>query len=144
MSDVTVDLDSLVEGARREFREALADAMEAMEEGDCVQVKADPGDELDDGASPYVQVLRFGDSILVQVASNRHLATNQRLTKRSRRHLHELGLTKPTAIRRAAEHDGLGAGRGRRGTTRRPTRLAGLRRHCGSPRPAHPWFEGQH
>jgi hypothetical protein len=37
MSDAAVDLDSLVEQAWREFREAFADALEALDPGDFLQ-----------------------------------------------------------------------------------------------------------
>jgi len=90
-----MDLDILVEAAWREFREALADALEALNHRACVQIALDAGEELD-GAAPYVRALRVGDSIVLEVASNHVLATAWRLSKRGRRHLRELKLSKPT------------------------------------------------
>jgi len=96
MSDVTVDLDAVTECAWRGFREALAGALDTLEAGDRLHVALDVGDELD-GACPYVQALRVGDSIHLEVASNRVLSTDYRLSKQARRHLRCLGLTKPTS-----------------------------------------------
>lgn len=95
MDETTMDLEALTEGAWRGFREALADALEMLEPGACLQVALDAGDELD-GASPYVQALRAGDSIVVDVASNRFLSTQHRLAKHARRRLRGLGLAKPS------------------------------------------------
>lgn len=96
MSDVRMDLDSLIESAWRKFREALADAMEEMDEGDCLEIMTNPGAEVEDGESTYVRVLRFYDSIQVELASNRRLAAKHKLTKPGRSQLHELGFARPT------------------------------------------------
>ena len=49
------------------------------------------------GVSPYVRARRDGDSILVEVAGNRCLSVEHRLSKQARRHLRGLGLAKPDA-----------------------------------------------
>ena len=96
MSDESMDLDTVVEDAWRGFREALADALSALEDGEVLRVAVEGGDELTDGAARCVESHRVGDSIAVQVPGNRLLATHQRLTTQGRRHLRELGFAKPT------------------------------------------------
>lgn len=96
MSDESMDLDTVVEDAWRGFREALADALSALEDGDVLRVAVEGGDELTDGAARCVESQRVGDSIAVEVPGNRLLATHQRLTKQGRRHLRELGFAKST------------------------------------------------
>ena len=50
MDETTIDWEAVTEGAWRGFREALADALEMLEPGACLQVALDAGDVLD-GAS---------------------------------------------------------------------------------------------
>jgi hypothetical protein len=95
MSGAAVDLNSLVEEAWRGFRGAFADALEALDEGGFVQVAFDVGDEVD-GAAPYVQALRHGDAIVLEVASNRFLHTRRKLSRPGQGRLRRLGLTTPS------------------------------------------------
>jgi hypothetical protein len=95
MGDANLDLDTLIEGAWRRFRAALAEALDRLDERGTLQVTLDSGDQLD-VASPYIQALRVGDSVVLEVASNRFLAGNLRLSKSCRRRLRGLGLAKPT------------------------------------------------
>jgi len=94
MSDESMDLDTVVEDAWRGFREALADALSALEDGKVLRVAVEGGDELGDGAARYVEAHRVGADIAVEVPGNRLLATHQRLTKQGRRDLRELGFAK--------------------------------------------------
>ena len=95
MSEQTVDLDAVTEQAWRDFREALADALEGLGEGAYVQVGLDIGVETE-GATPYVQARLEGESVLLEVVSNRFLGDAHRLSKPARRHLRGLGLAKPS------------------------------------------------
>jgi hypothetical protein len=95
MSAVVVDLDALVELAWREFREAIADALEALDPGEWVQVGVDAGDDPT-VAAPYVQALHHGDEIVLEVSSNTFLSTGQKLSRKGQSHLRRLGLTTPT------------------------------------------------
>ena len=95
MSGAAVDLDSLVEQAWREFREAFADALEALDPGGFLQVGVDAGDDPT-VASPYVQALHHGDAIVLEVSSNTFLSTGQKLSRKGQGHLRRLGLTTPT------------------------------------------------
>lgn len=93
-------MDSRIEADWRKFRAALADAMAAMEDGGFMQAAVDPAEDLDVGAPPQVCVRRCGNSVVVEVPSNRQLATAWRLAKPARRHLHALGFAKPTKASR--------------------------------------------
>jgi hypothetical protein len=95
MSDAAVDLDSLVEQAWREFREAFADALEALDPGSFLQVELDAGDDPS-VAAPYVQALHDGHAIVLEVSSNTFLSTGQKLSRKGQGHLRRLGLTTPT------------------------------------------------
>jgi hypothetical protein len=95
MSDAAVNLDSLVEQAWREFREAFADALEALDPGDFLQVGVDAGDDPE-VVSPYVQALHDGGAIVLEVSSNNFLSTSQKLSRKGQSHLRRLGLTTPT------------------------------------------------
>jgi hypothetical protein len=95
MSAVVVDLDALVELAWREFREAFADALEALDPGEWVQVGVDAGGDPT-VAAPYVQALHHGDEIVLEVSSNTFLSTGQKLSRKGQSHLRRLGLTTPT------------------------------------------------
>jgi len=96
MSDMVTDVEVLAETAWREFRSALADALEALDVEASLRVALDYGDATD-GTTPYVRAVRDGDSIVVQVSSNKVLTSVWRLAKPGRRHLRELGLIPPTA-----------------------------------------------
>jgi hypothetical protein len=95
MSDAVVDLDRMVEESWREFREAFADALEALDPGSWVQVEVVADGDPDD-TSPYVQALRDGDEIVLEVASNRCLPTRHKLSRRGQDRLRRLGLTGPS------------------------------------------------
>lgn len=90
------DLDSLAEEAWRGFREALADAIDALADPGDLVVELDGGDEVDE-TWPYIGVRRAGDEICLEVASNPMLSPRHRLAKPARRYLRDLGLAKPGA-----------------------------------------------
>lgn len=98
MSDVRVDLDRMVEDAWRLFREALTEALETLGESEHLLVTLGDDEEGDDedGAQPYVQIMRMSDNYRLETTSNRFLADARRLTKPARRQLRALGLAKPS------------------------------------------------
>jgi hypothetical protein len=95
MSDAAVALESVVEQAWRDFREAFADALEALDPGDWIKVRLDAGD--DTGlAAPCIQALHSGQAIVLEVSSNTLLSTGQKLSRKGQAHLRRLGLITPT------------------------------------------------
>ena len=91
MTDRTPDLDSIIEAAWRDFRSALAEALDALADDASVRV-----DFAHEDVAPYVQALRLGDRILLEAASNRFLDEGWKLDKADRRQLRAIGFHKPS------------------------------------------------
>jgi len=95
MSDAVVDLDRLVEQAWREFREAFADALEALAPGGGVQVAVEASDDPY-AAAPYVQAHHVGHAILLEMSGNTCLSPGHKLSRKGQRDLRGLGLRRPS------------------------------------------------
>ncbi len=95
MSDPTPDLDESVERAWKQYRAALAEALDGLGEDESIQIELEAGSD-NGGTTPYVQFLRLPNDILLEAASNRFLAGTWRLDKSARRRLRDLGYVKPT------------------------------------------------
>lgn len=95
MGDVRVDLDRLTNDAWRGFRAALADAIDGLEVGETLLLEhycCEGGEDC----PPHAFVTRQKPYVLIEVASNRIINREQRLTRRGCAHLRSLGFTSAT------------------------------------------------
>ncbi|MFW6598487.1 T3SS (YopN, CesT) and YbjN peptide-binding chaperone 1 [Propionibacteriaceae bacterium Y2011] len=92
----TDGFDETVESAWREFRGALADRLDDLDESEVVEPFVAVNDEGTGG--PFVRVDRTSDALIIQVPGNRLLAPRQRRTRTELHRLRRLGL-RPTSAR---------------------------------------------
>ncbi|CAM3819531.1 T3SS (YopN, CesT) and YbjN peptide-binding chaperone 1 [Smaragdicoccus niigatensis] len=97
MSHSRSGLDDALESAWRRFLASLADALDELEPRATLDVRREGLDEFD-GVAAAVHMRRDGDRIVVEAASNKILASSQKLSKTARRQLHELGFAKPSKV----------------------------------------------
>ncbi|MCE5291719.1 MAG: YbjN domain-containing protein [Nocardiaceae bacterium] len=100
MSHSRSGLDDALESAWRRFLASLADALDELEPRAALDVRREGLDEFD-GVAASVHMRRDGDHIVVEAASNRVLASSQKLSKTARRQLRELGFAKSS---KGAQH----------------------------------------
>ena len=100
------DLESSTKAAWSEFERRLVARLDAMAEDDLLLVEV-PGDEEQDGATPYVQFCAWGDDMLrCEAVSNHYLAATWALTDEAGSELVTLGFTAPTYAPDATADDG--------------------------------------
>lgn len=91
MSDGTPDLDDMIDAAWKDYRDGLAEALDALDDDGCIQIEF-----ASEGVTPYVQALRTGDELLLEASSNRFLDQAWRLDKAGRKRLRAIGFAKPS------------------------------------------------
>ncbi|MCU0297680.1 MAG: hypothetical protein MUF33_04065 [Candidatus Nanopelagicales bacterium] len=90
MDDRTPDLDSIIEAAWKDYRARLATAFDVLEDGGSFTVEFDL-----EGITPYVQVLRVDNEILLEASGNPVLDDGWVLDEADRTRLCDLGFEKP-------------------------------------------------
>lgn len=90
------DLESSTKAAWDEFERRLVARLDAMEDDDLLLVEV-PGDEEQDGATPYVQFCAWGEDMFrCEAVSNHYLAETWALTQDAGDELVALGFAAPT------------------------------------------------
>jgi hypothetical protein len=90
------DLESSTKAAWDEFERRLVARLDSMEEDDLLLVEV-PGDEEQEGATPYVQFCAWGDDMVrAEAVSNHYLADGWALSERAGSELVTLGFSAPT------------------------------------------------
>lgn len=90
------DLESSTKAAWDEFERRLVERLDAMDEDELLLVEV-PGDEKQDGATPYIQFCAWGEDMFrCEVVSNHYLVEAWALTEEAGDELVALGFAAPT------------------------------------------------